>query len=77
MKYGEKHWVRNILKTPRQEGESCRGVGQRFIGALADGIRGGCRRCGSRGLDWWRGAGSLRRRSGGIHAPWRSVLASG
>lgn len=44
MKYAEKH------KTPRQEGESYRGVGQRVMGVLADGIRGGCRRCGSRGL---------------------------
>lgn len=34
MKYGEKHWVRNILKTPRQEGESCRGVGQGITGTL-------------------------------------------
>lgn len=64
-------------KTLRQEGESCRGVGQRFIGALADGIRGGCRRFGSRRLGWWEGAGSLRRRSGGNRDPWRSVSTSG
>lgn len=65
------------MKTPRQEGESCRGVGQWVIGVLADRVRGGCRRGGSRGLGWWRGAGSLRRRSGGSHAPWQSVSASG
>ncbi len=41
--------VLHHIRTPRQESESCRGVGQRIIGALADGIRGGCRRCGSRG----------------------------
>lgn len=49
--YAEKH------KTPRQEGESCRGVCQRVMRALADEIRGGCRRCGSRGLGWWEVAG--------------------
>ena len=65
------------LKTPRQEGESCRGVGQRVMRALADEIRGGCRRCGSRGLGWWEGAGSLRRRSGGNREPWLFVSASG
>lgn len=71
MKYAKKH------KTPRQEGESSRGVGQRIIGALADEIRGGYRRCGSRGLGWWQGAGSLRWRSGGSREFWRSVSASG
>lgn len=69
--YAEKH------KTPRQEGESCRGIGQRGMGALADEITGGCRRCGSRRLGWWQGAGSLRRQSGGSRATWRSVSASG
>lgn len=39
-------------------------------------IRGGCRRCSSRGLGWWRGAGSLRRRSGGNRDHWRFVSAS-
>lgn len=69
--YAEKH------KTPRQEGESCRGVGQRVMRALADEIRGGCRRCGSRGLGWWEVAGSLRRRSGGNRELWLFVSASG
>lgn len=68
--------LRNI-KTPRQEGEACRGVGQRVIGVLADGIRGGSRRCGSRGLGWWGEADCLRRRSGESRATWRSVSASG
>lgn len=63
-------FVLNERAVPRQEGESCRGVGQRIIGALANGIRGGCRRCGSRGLGWWRGAGSLRRRSGESRESW-------
>ncbi|WP_303757897.1 hypothetical protein, partial [Bacteroides caecimuris] len=40
-------------------------------------VRGGCRRCGSRGLGWWRGAGSLHRQSGGSREFWRFVSASG
>lgn len=82
MKHAEKH------ETPRQEGESYRGVGQRVMGVLADGIRGGCRRCGSLGLGRWGVAGSLRRRSGGPRSrgdrlseptreSWRFVSASG
>lgn len=64
-------------KTPRQDCESCRGVGQRVMGVLADGIRGGCRRCGSRGLGRSGVADSFRRRSGGNYESWRSVSASG
>ena len=60
--YVEKH------KSPRQEGKSCRGVGRRGWESL--GVRGGCRRCGSRGFGWWKGAGSLHRRSDGSHVPW-------
>ena len=62
---------------PRQEGESCRGIGQRGMGALADEITGGCRRCGSRGLGRSGVADSFRRRSGGNYESWRSVSASG
>jgi len=40
-------------------------------------VIGGCRRCSSRGLGWWEGVGSLRRRSGGSHATWLFVSASG
>lgn len=82
MKYAMKH------RTPQQEGWAYRGVGQRVMGVLADGIRGGYRRCCSRGLGWWEGVGSLRRRNGGPRSrgddlseptrePWRSVSASG
>lgn len=67
----------NILKTPRQEEESCRGVGQRVMGGLEEEIRGGCRRCSSRVLGCWRGVGSLRRRNGGSREPWWSVSANG
>lgn len=41
------------------------------------GVRGGCRRCGSRVLGWWQGADSLRRRSGGNRELWRFVSANG
>lgn len=71
------HIVLHNIRTPQQDGESCRGVDQRVMGALADGVRGGCRRCGSRGLGWRGGAGSFRRRSGGNRELWRSVSASG
>lgn len=64
------------IKTPRQEGEACRGVGQKVMGVLGM-VRGGCKRCGSRGLGWWEGAGCLRRRSGGTRELWRFVSASG
>lgn len=64
------------LKTPRQEDVSCRGVGQKVMGVLGM-VRGGCKRCDSRGPGWWEGAGCLRRRSGGNREPWRSVSASG
>ena len=81
MKYTMKH------RTPRQEGWSCRGVGQRVMGGIWI-VRGGCRRYDSRGLDRWEEVGSLRRRSGGprsrgdglsepTRATWRSVSASG
>lgn len=40
-------------------------------------VTGGCWRCCSRGLGWWKVAGCLRRRSGGNCEPWRSVSASG
>lgn len=66
---------KDVVETPRQEGESCRGVGQR--GWESYGVIGGCRRCGSQGLGWSGGVDSLRLRSGGSHVPWQSVLASG
>ncbi len=62
MKYAMKH------RTPRQEGWSCRGVGQRVMGGIWI-VRGG--------LGWSGGAGSLRRRGGGSRATWRSVSCSG
>lgn len=70
MKYAMKH------RTPRQEGWSCRCVGQRVMGGIWI-VRGGCRRCGSRGLGWQGGDGSLRRQNGGTREPWLFVSASG
>lgn len=68
--------AKDKIKMPRKDDESCRSVGQRVMGVLGM-IREGCRRCSSRGLGLWGGAGCLRRRSRGIRESWRSVSTSG